>query len=310
MRQVSLSLRPIRICSTDAAPSLLHFAVVRQHPLWDQYNFADGTPFWVNPFSLRATLKFPEAVRSCRGGILADEMGMGKTIETLALIVHNHPILGATRAPSSSGPMYYASDDDELPPEGSPEDSPSSSPVRVRWRRRPWSARKPEPTGTSAAFPPVRKSRRLQERQENRGPPPRIIDPFSDKDKDAPTDPISSDSGSETDSGSRGMNRVDCVSSGQAEDQPPKDPEPLLDRDHSFPVTITPDLQPIPSALQRSVMWTQPGGAFPRLRKYFKGSLLERAPSCRIKGLLGSPRAVVGCVIALHHPTRSYLGLS
>lgn len=65
--------------------------VKQRHPLWDEYAFDDGTSFYVSPFSLKASLTFPQATGSCQGGILADEMGMGKTIETLSLILANYP---------------------------------------------------------------------------------------------------------------------------------------------------------------------------------------------------------------------------
>ncbi|KAF7347384.1 DNA repair protein RAD5 [Mycena venus] len=71
------------------------------HPLWSQYAFphphdggvidltADEKPFYFNPYSGELSLDFPKAERKGRGGILADEMGMGKTIELAALIHTN-----------------------------------------------------------------------------------------------------------------------------------------------------------------------------------------------------------------------------
>ncbi|KAI5835930.1 hypothetical protein K523DRAFT_367986 [Schizophyllum commune Tattone D] len=72
------------------------------HPLWCQYNFptrtapgevidltADERPFYFNPYSGELSLEFPRTERTCRGGILADEMGMGKTIMLSALIQTN-----------------------------------------------------------------------------------------------------------------------------------------------------------------------------------------------------------------------------
>ncbi|KAF8167532.1 DNA repair protein RAD5, partial [Crassisporium funariophilum] len=70
------------------------------HPLWSEYAFpqepmldgemidltADEKLFYFNPYSGELSLDFPKAERSCRGGILADEVGMGKTIMLSALI--------------------------------------------------------------------------------------------------------------------------------------------------------------------------------------------------------------------------------
>src|SRR5579859_2787855 len=46
----------------------------------------DDKPFYFNPYSGELSLDFPRAERPCKGGILADEMGMGKTIMISALI--------------------------------------------------------------------------------------------------------------------------------------------------------------------------------------------------------------------------------
>jgi len=46
----------------------------------------DDKPFYFNPYSGELSLDFPKAERPCKGGILADEMGMGKTIMISALI--------------------------------------------------------------------------------------------------------------------------------------------------------------------------------------------------------------------------------
>lgn len=55
------------------------------HPLWEEYEFPQkrGTQVWnesfyYNPYSGELSLEFPKASKSTRGGILADEQGLGK----------------------------------------------------------------------------------------------------------------------------------------------------------------------------------------------------------------------------------------
>jgi len=45
------------------------------HPLWDEYELPELS-FYLSSFSLAASLSFPQANGSARGGVLADEMGM------------------------------------------------------------------------------------------------------------------------------------------------------------------------------------------------------------------------------------------
>lgn len=63
----------------------------KRHPLWEEYRFSDGTPFYVNPYSLEVSILLPESRAAARGGILADEMGMGKTVQAIALMLANPP---------------------------------------------------------------------------------------------------------------------------------------------------------------------------------------------------------------------------
>ena len=60
------------------------------HPLWLECRFQDqsahNTYIYINPYSQTVQMKKPPVIQECRGGILADEMGMGKTIEVLSLL--------------------------------------------------------------------------------------------------------------------------------------------------------------------------------------------------------------------------------
>lgn len=68
-------------CVDDAATTL--------HPCWDAYHLADTRKFivYVNAFSGEATTEFPSTLQMARGGILADAMGLGKTIMTISLLL-------------------------------------------------------------------------------------------------------------------------------------------------------------------------------------------------------------------------------
>ena len=79
------------------------------HPLWDRHflalplecGYAEESgkveekglgfplPFYSNPYSKRLSLPVPPPPRPCRGGMLCDDMGMGKTIMVLALILES-----------------------------------------------------------------------------------------------------------------------------------------------------------------------------------------------------------------------------
>lgn len=51
------------------------------HPCWEAFRLADRqTEFYHNVFSGDVTLDFPSALTMARGGILADAMGLGKTV--------------------------------------------------------------------------------------------------------------------------------------------------------------------------------------------------------------------------------------
>lgn len=56
--------------------------------LLEEYKLLDGTPLYLNVFTGEVSLEY-QLKKFCQGGILADEMGMGKTLMALALIHSN-----------------------------------------------------------------------------------------------------------------------------------------------------------------------------------------------------------------------------
>ncbi|WCJ23977.1 DNA repair protein RAD5B [Euphorbia peplus] len=59
------------------------------HPCWGAYRICDerASSIFLNNFSGEATTQFPTATQMARGGILADAMGLGKTVMTIALLL-------------------------------------------------------------------------------------------------------------------------------------------------------------------------------------------------------------------------------
>ncbi|XP_004304707.1 PREDICTED: putative SWI/SNF-related matrix-associated actin-dependent regulator of chromatin subfamily A member 3-like 2 [Fragaria vesca subsp. vesca] len=79
------------------------------HPGWEAYRLADKRDriIYLNAFSGDATTEFPSALQMARGGILADAMGLGKTIMTIALLVAH-----SGHGPSGSQPISRSSFED------------------------------------------------------------------------------------------------------------------------------------------------------------------------------------------------------
>ncbi|XP_021767366.1 DNA repair protein RAD5A-like [Chenopodium quinoa] len=82
--------------TTDEAASTLH-------PCWEAYRLADKRDLvvYLNSFSGEATMEFPSTLQMARGGILADAMGLGKTVMTISLLLSSSERVGSPSSQSS-----------------------------------------------------------------------------------------------------------------------------------------------------------------------------------------------------------------
>ncbi|PIN02547.1 Helicase-like transcription factor HLTF/DNA helicase RAD5, DEAD-box superfamily [Handroanthus impetiginosus] len=79
-------------------------AAATLHPCWDAYRLEDerGLVIYLNAFSGDATTEFPSMLQMARGGILADSMGLGKTIMTISLLLTHSERGGSLHSASTS----------------------------------------------------------------------------------------------------------------------------------------------------------------------------------------------------------------
>ncbi|KAK9279319.1 hypothetical protein L1049_012998 [Liquidambar formosana] len=91
-------------CLDEAATTL--------HPCWEAYRLADKRELvvYLNAFSGDATTEFPSTLQMARGGILADAMGLGKTIMTIALLISHSKRGGSSSSQSTSQPSGESSE--------------------------------------------------------------------------------------------------------------------------------------------------------------------------------------------------------
>lgn len=93
-------------------------AATTLHPCWDAYRLADKRELvvYVNSFSGDATVELPSTLQMARGGILADAMGLGKTIMTISLLLAHSEKGGRLGNESASRSLSENSEADRSPP--------------------------------------------------------------------------------------------------------------------------------------------------------------------------------------------------
>ncbi|KAI9080161.1 hypothetical protein K1719_037839 [Acacia pycnantha] len=82
-------------------------AATTLHPCWEAYHLADERELviYLNVFSGEATIEFPSTLQMARGGILADAMGLGKTIMTIALLLAHSGTGGSSSSQLMDQPL-------------------------------------------------------------------------------------------------------------------------------------------------------------------------------------------------------------
>ncbi|CAI5741891.1 unnamed protein product [Hyaloperonospora brassicae] len=70
--------------------------------MWKECRFRSHGTYFVNPFEKSASLTRPKPPAPCLGGILADDMGMGKTMMMLSLIAYQKHVGGAKSGDNDS----------------------------------------------------------------------------------------------------------------------------------------------------------------------------------------------------------------
>ncbi|KAL1298728.1 hypothetical protein HN51_043027 [Arachis hypogaea] len=82
------------------------------HPCWEAYRLADKRELtiYLNAFSGEATTEFPSTLQMAKGGILADSMGLGKTIMAISLLLAHSGRGGSLGSQSLAQTELYTED--------------------------------------------------------------------------------------------------------------------------------------------------------------------------------------------------------